>query len=189
MPNVLLLNFIQRYFFIKTIVNGLVYLTKIFDMQKILRTATVLMTCIGVGYFSGMVTKDSVTTWYPTLVKPFFNPPNWIFMPVWSVLYIMMGIAAGRIWNRLETDEENVKIAFKFFVIQLALNALWSYLFFGFHNTFLAMIEIVILWLMIYETIIKFRKVDKIASQMLIPYIAWVSFAAILNASVWWLNR
>ena len=132
-----------------------------------------------------------ITTWYPTLVKPVFNPPNWIFAPVWSMLYIMMGIAAGLVWNRLElsNDKELVKKSLVFFAIQLGLNALWSVLFFGLRNPMLALIEIVLLWLMIYETYIKFGKIDKIAGYLFLPYLAWVSFASILNASIWWLNR
>jgi len=98
-------------------------------MQKVLRIAVVLMTCLVVGYLSGMVTRESITTWYPTLNKPFFNPPNWVFAPVWTVLYIMMGIAGGLVWNKQETDEKNVTTAFKYFIIQLALNAIWSLIF------------------------------------------------------------
>ena len=158
-------------------------------MQKILRIIVVLMTCLVVGYLSGMVTRDSITTWYPTLVKPSFNPPNWIFAPVWTILYIMMGVAGGMVWNRIEQDAENVKKAFMFFIIQLALNAIWSLLFFYLHNPFLALIEIVLLWLMIFETYTQFKKIDKTAGILLIPYLAWVSFAMVLNGSVWWLNR
>lgn len=158
-------------------------------MQRILRIIVVVFTCLVVGYLSGMVTRDSITTWYPTLVKPVFNPPNWVFAPVWTVLYIMMGVAAGMVWNRIDTDEENVKKAFKFFLFQLALNALWSYLFFGLHNPLLALIEIVLLWLLIFETYIQFKKIDKVAGLLFIPYLAWVSFAMLLNASIWWLNR
>jgi tryptophan-rich sensory protein len=158
-------------------------------MQKIVRIASAVSTCVIVGYLSGMVTRDSITTWYPTLVKPIFNPPNWIFAPVWSLLYIMMGIAAGMIWNRLELDESNVKKAMKFFVIQLGLNALWSYLFFGLHNPLLALVEIIILWLMIFETYNQFKFIDKAAARLLLPYLAWVSFATILNGSIWWLNK
>ena len=159
------------------------------NMQKILRITTTVITCVVIGYLSGMVTRDSITTWYPTLVKPVFNPPNWIFAPVWSLLYIMMGIAAGMIWNRLELDEIHVKKAMKFFVIQLALNALWSYLFFGLNNPLLALVEIILLWLMIFETYTKFKTIDKVAANLLLPYLAWVSFATILNGSIWWLNR
>ena len=158
-------------------------------MQKILRTGAAVLTCVTIGYLSGMVTRDSITTWYPTLVKPFFNPPNSIFAPVWSVLYVMMGIACGMVWNRIDTDEINVKHAFKLFIAQLALNALWSYLFFGLHNPLLALVEIVLLWLLIMETYNKFKQIDKVAGMLLIPYLAWVSFATLLNASIWWLNR
>jgi tryptophan-rich sensory protein len=158
-------------------------------MQKILRIAVVLMTCLVVGYLSGMVTRDSITTWYPTLVKPSFNPPNWIFAPVWTILYIMMGVAGGMVWNRMEQDAENVKKAFMFFIIQLALNAIWSLLFFYLHNPFLSLIEIVLLWLLIFETYTQFKKIDKVAGMLLVPYLAWVSFAMVLNGSIWWLNR
>lgn len=158
-------------------------------MQKILRIVVVLMTCLVVGYLSGMVTRDSITTWYPTLVKPSFNPPNWIFAPVWTILYIMMGVAGGMVWNRMEQDAENVKKAFMFFIIQLALNAIWSLLFFYLHNPFLSLIEIVLLWLLIFETYTQFKKIDKVAGMLLVPYLAWVSFAMVLNGSIWWLNR
>ena len=114
-------------------------------MQRGLRIALVVFTCLTIGYLSGMVTRESITTWYPTLIKPIFNPPNWIFAPVWTVLYILMGVAGGMVWNRIETDEANVKRGFIFFIIQLGLNALWSYLFFGLHNPLLALIEIVLL--------------------------------------------
>jgi len=158
-------------------------------MQKILRVSVVIFTCLVIGYFSSMVTRDSILTWYPTLVKPFFNPPNWLFAPVWSVLYVMMGAAGGMVWNRLEFDPELVKKAFLFFIIQLGLNALWSYLFFGLHNPLLALIEIVLLWLIIFETYTQFKKIDKIAAMLFIPYLAWVGFATILNSSIWWLNK
>jgi len=158
-------------------------------MQKILRIAVVLMTCLVIGYLSGMMTKESITTWYPTVIKPFFNPPNWVFAPVWSILYIMMGIAGGLVWNKIETDEKNVKTAFKYFIVQLGLNAIWSFIFFYLHNPFLALVEIVLLWLMIYETYNQFKLIDKKAALLMIPYLAWVIFAMILNGAVWWLNR
>ncbi|WP_396192502.1 TspO/MBR family protein [Flavobacterium sp.] len=158
-------------------------------MQKILRIALVVTTCLVIGYLSSLVTKEIMTTWYPTIIKLVFNPPNWIFAPVWTILYVMIGVAGGMIWNKLETDQENVKKAFMFFIIQLGLNALWSYLFFGLHNPFLALIEIILLWLMIFETYNQFKKIDKIAAYLLLPYLVWVSFATILNFSIWWLNR
>ena len=160
-------------------------------MNKYTRILIVVVTCLAIGYFSGMVTQSSIKTWFPTLIKPSFNPPNWVFAPVWSMLYIIMGIAAGLVWNRMEAskDKELVKKSLIFFAIQLGLNALWSVLFFGLRNPMLAIIEIVLLWLMIYETYIKFGKIDKIAGYLFLPYLAWVSFASILNASIWWLNR
>lgn len=158
-------------------------------MQKILRIATVVMTCLAVGYFSSIVTRDNIPTWYTNLEKPSFNPPNWVFAPVWTILYIMMGYAAGRIWNKIDQFEAEVKKGFLFFLIQLALNALWSYLFFGLHNPMLASFEIVLLWLMIYETYLQFKKIDKVAAYLLLPYLAWVSFATVLTFSIWYLNR
>ena len=158
-------------------------------MNRITKILTVVVTCLVIGYFSGIVTRSAIITWYPTLVKPSFNPPNWIFAPVWSMLYIMMGIAAGLVWDRMESNTALVKKALVVFAIQLALNALWSYLFFGLMNPMLALIEIVILWLMIYETYVQFGKINKIAGYLFIPYLLWVSFAMVLNASIWWLNK
>jgi tryptophan-rich sensory protein len=158
-------------------------------MNKITRILTVVVTCLAIGYFSGMVTRSAIITWYPTLVKPSFNPPNCIFAPVWSMLYIMMGVAAGLVWNRIDFEKDLVKKALILFAIQLALNALWSYLFFGLKNPMLAGIEIVLLWLMIFETYSKFVKINKIAGYLFIPYLLWVSFAMVLNGSIWWLNR
>jgi tryptophan-rich sensory protein len=158
-------------------------------MKKYTRIAVVVATCLAVGYFSGIATQSGVNTWFPTLKKPVFNPPNWIFAPVWTTLYIMMGVAAGLVWGRIEAEREAVRKALVFFGIQLALNMLWSFLFFGLGNRLLALIEIVLLLLMIYETHLKFRKIDKIAGLLFIPYILWVGFAAVLNASIWWLNK
>jgi tryptophan-rich sensory protein len=158
-------------------------------MNKISRIAIVVIICLIVGYVSGMVTRPSITTWYPTLVKPSFNPPNWIFAPVWTSLYIMMGIAAGLVWNQITDHKEAVTKALQFFAIQLVLNALWSYLFFGMHNLMLASIEVVLLWLLIFETYSQFAKINKTAGYLLLPYLAWVSFAAVLTGSIWWLNK
>jgi tryptophan-rich sensory protein len=101
----------------------------------------------------------------------------------------MIGIAAGLVWDRMESETEKVKKALIVFAIQLALNALWSYLFFGLRNPMLAGLEIILLWLMIYETYLQFSKINKIAGYLFIPYLAWVSFAMVLNGSIWWLNR
>lgn len=145
--------------------------------------------CLAVGYLSSITTQSSIKTWYPTIEKPIFNPPNWVFAPVWTMLFILMGIAAGLVWNKLESNKELVKKGLLFFTIQLLLNALWSYLFFGLNNVLLALIEIILLWLVIYETYHIFRQIDKKASYLLIPYLAWVGFATILTGSIFWLNR
>jgi tryptophan-rich sensory protein len=158
-------------------------------MNKTVKIAIALIVCLMVGYSASVVTRPSVETWYPTLVKPIFNPPNWIFMPMWTLLYILMAVAAGLVWDKIKEQNAEVKKALGFFLIQLTLNAIWSYLFFGLKNPLLALIEIALLWLMIYETYLKFIKINKIAAYLLIPYMAWVAFAAVLNASIWWLNK
>ena len=158
-------------------------------MHRVLKIVVMVITCVAVGYLSGEVTRESVTTWYPTIQKPSFNPPNWLFAPVWGVLYVLMGVAAGLVWAKIDDQKETVKKGLTFFTVQLGLNALWSYLFFGLHNPLLALIEIALLWLMIYETFLQFNKVNKTAGYLFIPYLLWVSFAMVLNASIWWLNR
>ncbi|HRZ31073.1 MAG TPA: tryptophan-rich sensory protein [Flavobacterium sp.] len=158
-------------------------------MSKSVKIAIVVAVCLAVGYGSGLATQSSITTWFPTLNKPFFNPPNWLFAPVWTILYVMMGVSAGLIWSKMETVPILVKKALWVFTIQLILNALWSFLFFGMCNPFLALLEILLLWLMIVETIKVFKSIDSLASKLLIPYFLWVSFAMILNGGIWWLNR
>ncbi|MFH7016562.1 TspO/MBR family protein [Flavobacterium sp. FlaQc-47] len=158
-------------------------------MNKVVKIIIALVICLMVGYSASTVTRPSVESWYPTLIKPAFNPPNWIFMPMWTLLYILMAVAAGLVWDKIKEQNEEVKKALGFFLIQLTLNAIWSYLFFGLKNPMLALIEIALLWLMIYETYLKFMKINKTAGYLLIPYMAWVAFAAILNASIWWLNK
>ncbi|WP_333599200.1 TspO/MBR family protein [Flavobacterium sp.] len=157
-------------------------------MQKIVRIVTVIAACLAVGYLSSIVTRENIPTWYAIIKKPSFNPPDWIFAPVWTLLYIMMGYAAGRIWNRVDEDRDKVKSAFIYFLVQLLLNALWSFLFFGLQNPMLAFFEILLLWAMIYETYCQFRKIDTVAAYLLLPYLAWVSFATLLTGSIWYLN-
>ena len=144
--------------------------------------------CLLIGFLSSIPTRESILNWYPTLNKPFFNPPNWIFAPVWTILYIMMGISLGIVWSKHTKENAIIKNAIWLFVFQLLLNALWSLLFFGMKNPLLAFIEIILLWLVIFETIKAFKKVDTIAWKLLVPYLAWVSFATILNGSIWYLN-
>ena len=141
-----------------------------------------------VGGLSGYATAGGVSTWYPTLVKPSFNPPAWVFGPVWTLLYIMMGVAAFLVW-RQGLVAEGARLALAAFVIQLVLNGLWSILFFGLQTPGWALVEIILLWLAIVATLVLFWRVVPAAGVLLIPYLAWVSFATVLNASLWWLNR
>lgn len=157
-------------------------------MNKYLKIIICVAICLTVGYLSSIVTQSSIKTWYPTIEKPSFNPPNWVFAPVWTLLFILMGIAAGLVWDKITSDKELVKKGLLFFAVQLTLNALWSYLFFGLHNILLASIEIVLLLLIIYETYLIFIKIDKKASYLLIPYMMWVGFATILTITIYFLN-
>ncbi len=158
-------------------------------MNKYFKILIMVATCLAVGYLSSYATRSGNEEWFPTLVKPSFNPPAWVFSPVWSTLYIMMGIAAGLVWDQIDAKRELVRKALLFFAVQLALNGLWSILFFGLRNPLLALIEIIILWLMIYETYVQFGKINRVSGYLFIPYLLWVSFATVLNASIWWLNR
>lgn len=124
--------------------------------------------------------------WYASLRKPDWNPPGWVFGPVWTTLYTMMAVAAWRVWRR---DGVGRRPALAWFLGQLLLNALWSWLFFGLRNPGLALAEIIALWVAIAGTIGHFRRLDRVAAGLLVPYLAWVSFAAVLNGTLWWLNR
>lgn len=158
-------------------------------MNKSTKIIISICVCVLVGFLSGFATQSSVKTWFLTIEKPFFNPPSWLFGPVWTLLYIMMGVAFGLVWSSDFKDKKAVKTAMIIFGIQLGLNALWSILFFGLCNPLLAFIEILLLWLFIFETIKVFKPIDNLASKLLYPYLAWVSFATILNGSIWWLNK
>jgi len=158
-------------------------------MSNYLKIVYFVALCLAIGFFSGKITQTGVQFWYPDLKKPFFNPPSWVFAPVWTLLYIAMGVAAGLVWQQLDKKSELVKKALFMFVIQLALNALWSYLFFGLQNILLAFIEIILLLLVIYETYFLFKQIHKKAGYLMLPYLFWVGFATILTGSIYWLNR
>ena len=144
------------------------------------------LVCIGTGALGGVATSSSVSTWYPTLQKPVFNPPDWVFAPVWTALYLIMAVAAWRVWLKAE-GQAKFK-ALQMFWFQLALNLLWSILFFGMRQIGFALAEIVLLLLAILITTLLFWRTDRLAGMLMLPYIAWVSFATILNASLWMLN-
>ena len=153
-------------------------------MNKWLVLAGFIIVCLGVGVVSGVMTAGAMVDWYPTLNKPFFNPPSWVFAPAWTILYIMMAVAAWRVWLAGPSS----KPALNLFFIQLVLNFLWSVFFFGLHSPALALIDIIAMWIMIALTMRAFFKIARPAGWLLVPYLAWVSFAAVLNASIWWLN-
>lgn len=143
--------------------------------------------CQLAGVVGSVFTMSAIPTWYATLKKPFFSPPNWLFGPAWITLYALMGVSFYRIW-RLGWSNTQVKTAMIVFLIQLALNAVWSIIFFGLKNPGLAFAEIVILWIFIAVSIYLFYRLDKTAAYLLVPYLLWVSFASVLNFSIWKLN-
>ena len=140
------------------------------------------------GALSGLATMDSVNTWYETIVRPTWAPPNWVFGPVWTLLYVSMGVAAWWIW-RAPDDEPLRRPALAAFAAQLALNLAWSPIFFGLQSPGWALVEIAILWLALVATVVLFWRVRRAAGLLLVPYLAWVSFASVLNGAIWWLNR
>ncbi|MEH6680429.1 MAG: TspO/MBR family protein [Sediminicola sp.] len=143
--------------------------------------------CLLIGLISSFATQSSVDGWYLSLEKPAVNPPNWIFAPVWTVLYIMMGISGGLVWAK-GFYHVWVKTALYHFGFQLLLNSLWSIVFFGLKAPLIALVVIVALLIMIVFTIRWFKVVDRTAAYMLLPYLVWVAFAAYLNYRIWILN-
>ncbi len=144
--------------------------------------------CFLAAGIGSVFTASAIDTWYTTLQKPFFNPPNWVFGPVWTLLYLLMGISLYLVWIT-NIGREKKQQAITFFFIQLALNVLWSILFFGLKSPSAAFVGIVLLWLAIFLTIKNFLKISRVAGWLLVPYIAWVSFASVLNLSIIILNR
>ncbi len=153
----------------------------------ILKIVISAVICLAIGGLSGFATAGSIGGWYETLNKPVFNPPNWIFGPVWSTLYIFMGISAGMIWHQ-GLKNPAVKKALTIFAIHMLLNAAWSLLFFGAQNPVLAFIEILFLLGFILYFSKLFYQIKPITGLLQIPYILWVSFATLLNGSIVWLN-
>lgn len=139
-----------------------------------------------VGAVSGFFTATGVGSWYKTINKPSWNPPGWVFGPVWTTLYILMGIALFLVWRTAESKTRNTAIAL--FGVQLTLNFFWSFIFFDQQQIGWALMEIGVLWLFILFTIFAFAKINKTAAWLLVPYISWVSFASILTYTIWRLN-
>jgi translocator protein len=145
-----------------------------------------LIITLAVGFVAGFATAESIDTWYGQLNKPSFNPPNSVFAPVWTLLYILMAVSLFLVWRRPASPERNR--AMLLFFIQLALNFAWSFIFFYYHKIGLALADIILLWIFLFITIFAFRKFSIAASWLLVPYLAWVSFATILNMSIFKLN-
>ena len=143
--------------------------------------------CFLAGAIGGLATTSSVTGWYAEINKPAWNPPGWIFGPVWSTLYLMMGVSSWLVWKNSSFQES--KLALGWFVFHLLLNVLWSIVFFGLRQPGWAMVEIVVLWISIVIAIALFYRHSKLAAGLLVPYWLWVSFAAFLNFTIWSMNR
>ncbi|MBI2613185.1 MAG: tryptophan-rich sensory protein [Candidatus Levybacteria bacterium] len=156
--------------------------------SSILKLIFSIAICQSAGLIGSVFTISSIESWYSFLNQPSFRPPNWLFGPVWTILYTLMGISLYWIWTK-GTKKKEVRDALKLFAVHLVFNATWSIVFFGMHNIPLSLINIVILWIFIVITMAKFYKIDKKASLILLPYLAWVSFAAILNYNIFLLNR
>ncbi|MCW3976047.1 MAG: tryptophan-rich sensory protein [Candidatus Bathyarchaeota archaeon] len=154
---------------------------------ELIRLIISILICNSAGFIGSIFTSSTIPTWYNSLEKPSFNPPNWIFGPVWTTLYTLMGISAYLVWSQ-GLHGSQVKTALIIFAAQLFLNAIWSPIFFGLRALFAAFLVIVVLWIAILLTILIFYKISTIAAVLLIPYILWVSFATILNYSLWILN-
>lgn len=152
-----------------------------------LALAGFLVLCLGIGASDGGITGLSVRAWYLSLARPPGTPPNWLFAPVWTALYVMMAGAAWLIWRQPESRRR--RAALWLWGWQLLLNALWAPLFFGFHLMLAALAVIVLLFGLLVLTVIRFRRLSAGATRLMLPYLAWVVFAAYLNAGFYWLNR
>jgi tryptophan-rich sensory protein len=151
-----------------------------------LQLAAFLLICLLISALGGWVTAGSVDSWYPTLQKPAFNPPDWVFAPVWTILFILIAVSGWRVWRRRRNTYGS--LALSAYALQLSLNLLWSVLFFGLRRVDLAAAEIVALLLAILLNIWLFLRIDRPAAYLLVPYALWVAFAAALNFSIWTLN-
>ncbi len=180
------------------------------DFNKVVKLILSIIICELAGLVGSIFTAPSIGLWYKNLNKPIFNPPSWIFAPVWTTLFVLMGISLYLVWSKKWQVKNNISgqnkkpwnsLSHKFFTgswqktniilifsLQLVLNALWSIIFFGVHSPAVAFFELIMLWFAIMFTIVNFYRVSKIAALLLLPYILWVSFAAILNYSIWILN-
>jgi len=152
-------------------------------MSSIVSLVVSFVICFGAAFVGTRFLPDE---WFKRLNKPSWNPPNWLFAPVWTLLYALMAIAAWRVWEQVGL---NAALVLALFVIQLVLNSAWTWIFFGLHRLDRAFVDIVVLWVLIAATLIGFWQVNPLAGLLLLPYLAWVSFASFLNLTIWRLNR
>ncbi|RTL60835.1 MAG: tryptophan-rich sensory protein [Sphingobacteriales bacterium] len=156
-------------------------------MSNTLKLITALAIPLIIGLSGGAFTAAEIPNWYAKLNKPAWQPPNWLFGPVWTTLYVLMGIALYLVWKS-DVTQSIKQTAFILFAVQLTLNFFWSIIFFNQHQVGWAIAEIIVLWVFILFTIFSFSKINNTAAWLLVPYISWVSFASLLNYTIWKLN-
>ena len=156
--------------------------------MNIIKLLSSILICQAAGVIGSLFTTPSIPTWYASIEKPSFTPPNSVFGPVWITLFLLMGIALFLVWREGLSDR-NVRNTFTLFIVQLVLNVLWSAAFFGLRSPLAGLVVIIVLWAAILLTIIRFFGISRAAGALLIPYIAWVSYAAVLNGALYILNR
>ena len=156
--------------------------------MKVIKLISSIVICQAAGVIGSLFTTPAIPTWYASIEKPSFTPPNSLFGPVWTMLFLLMGIAIFLVWREGLSDR-NVRNTFTLFIVQLVLNVLWSAAFFGLRSPLAGLVVIIVLWAAIFLTIIRFFAISTTAGALLIPYIAWVSFAAVLNGALYILNR
>jgi tryptophan-rich sensory protein len=154
--------------------------------RSYLTLAVFVAGCLAIGFLGSFATSSSLQTWYPGIRKPFLNPPNWVFAPVWSVLYICMAVAGWRLWHVASPLRFRLRTLF---ICQLAFNAIWSPIFFGSRNPLAGLVDILLLWSVLLSLTRTALREDRPSGFLLMPYLFWVSFATYLNAGIWWLNR
>ena len=156
-------------------------------IRNIVKFVASIIVCYAAGFVGSIYTRPAIPAWYVTLNKPSFTPPNWLFFPVWTTLYAIMGISLFLIWRK-GLEEKRVTTALVLFAIQLILNALWSIAFFGLRSPVSGLVIIIVLWLAILLTMIWFFRISGVAGWLLLPYIGWVGFAVVLNLQIYRLN-